>query len=102
MTARKKQSEPDPFVVPKAFFYQSSFVVPFSVPKSEGVYSRHPQIENSHRNWQRRKRMKIELPVLFLVAGFWTGGHVIAAQMPAGPAQSPAVKAPQAQPPAGQ
>jgi hypothetical protein len=41
--------------------------------------------------------MKIELPVLLLFTGFWTVGNVLAAQMPAGPAQNPA-----AQTPAGQ
>jgi hypothetical protein len=46
--------------------------------------------------------MKIELPVLMLVAGLWASGNVLAAQMPAGPAQSPAAQAPPAQPPAAQ
>ena len=31
--------------------------------------------------------MKSNLPVLFLVAGFWTSGSILAAQAPAGPAQ---------------
>jgi len=46
--------------------------------------------------------MKINLPILFLVAGLWTSGTVVAAQMPAGPAQGPAVQTPPAQPPAAQ
>jgi hypothetical protein len=46
--------------------------------------------------------MKIELPVLLLLAGLWTGGNVFAAQMPAGPAQSPAAQGPPTQPPAAQ
>src|SRR5579864_5450023 len=43
--------------------------------------------------------MKINLPILLLVAGLWTSGTVVAAQMPAGPAQSPATQTPPAQPP---
>ncbi len=46
--------------------------------------------------------MKIKLPVLLLVAGLWTGGTVLTAQMPAGPAQGPAAQTPPAQPPAAQ
>jgi type IV secretion system protein VirB10 len=46
--------------------------------------------------------MKIELPVLLLVAGLWASGNVLAAQMAAGPAQSPAAQAPPAQLPAAQ
>jgi hypothetical protein len=46
--------------------------------------------------------MKINLPILFLVAGLWTSGTVVAAQMPAGPAQGPAAQTPPAQPPAAQ
>jgi hypothetical protein len=46
--------------------------------------------------------MKISLPVLLLVAGLWTSGTVLAAQMPAGPAQGPSEQTPPAQPPAEQ
>jgi hypothetical protein len=46
--------------------------------------------------------MKIRLPVLLLAAGLCTGGKVLAAQIPAGPEQSPAGQAPLAQPPAPQ
>ena len=46
--------------------------------------------------------MKINLPILLLVAGLWTSGTVVAAQMPAGPAQGPAAQTPPAQPPAAQ
>jgi hypothetical protein len=41
--------------------------------------------------------MKIELPVLLLVAALWSSGNALAAQMPAGPAQSPPAQAPPAQ-----
>jgi type IV secretion system protein VirB10 len=44
--------------------------------------------------------MKISLPVVLLVAGLWTSGTALAAQMPAGPAQAPAEQTPPAQPPA--
>ena len=43
--------------------------------------------------------MKISFPVLLLVAGLWTSGTLLAAQMPAGPAQNPAAQTPPAQPP---
>jgi hypothetical protein len=46
--------------------------------------------------------MKISLPVLLLVAGLWTSGTVLAAQMPAGPAQGPSEQTRLAQPPAAQ
>jgi hypothetical protein len=46
--------------------------------------------------------MKISLPVLLLVAGSWTSGTVLAAQMPAGPAQDHAVQTPTPQAPAAQ
>jgi len=46
--------------------------------------------------------MKISWPVLLLFAGFWTSGHVLAAQMPEGPAPGPAAQTPPAQPPAAQ
>jgi hypothetical protein len=46
--------------------------------------------------------MKISLPVLLLVAGIWTSGTILAAQMPAGPAQNPSEQTPPAQPPAAQ
>jgi hypothetical protein len=46
--------------------------------------------------------MKINLPIFVLVAGLWTSGIVVAAQMPAGPAQGPAAQTSQAQPPAAQ
>src|SRR5216683_8215733 len=46
--------------------------------------------------------MKINLPVLLLAAEIWTSGTVLAAQMPAGPAQGPAEQTPPAQPPAEQ
>jgi len=46
--------------------------------------------------------VKITLPVLVLVAGLWTGGTVLAAQMPAGPERAPSVQPPAAQPPAAQ
>ena len=46
--------------------------------------------------------MKINLPILLLVAGLWTSGTVIAAQMPAGPVQGPAAQTPPAQPPVAQ
>jgi hypothetical protein len=46
--------------------------------------------------------MKISWPVLLLVAGLWTSGTVLAAQMPEGPAQGPAAQTPQAQAPAAQ
>jgi len=42
--------------------------------------------------------MKISLPVLFLVVGLWTSGTVLAAQMPAGPAQDPVAQTPPPQP----
>lgn len=44
--------------------------------------------------------MKLSLPILFLITGFWSTGTVLRAQMPAGPAQAPAAQAPseQAQP----
>ena len=44
--------------------------------------------------------MKISWPVLSLVAGIWTSGTVLAAQMPAGPAQGPATQTPPTRPPA--
>ena len=44
--------------------------------------------------------MKMSLPVLLMAAGLWTSGPVLAAQMPAGPAQSPSEQTPPAQPPA--
>ena len=46
--------------------------------------------------------MKISWPVLLLVAGLWTSGTVLAAQMPEGPAPGPAAQTPPAQPPAAQ
>lgn len=46
--------------------------------------------------------MKISLPVLLLVAGFWTSGTLFAAQMPAGPGQGPAEQTPPSQPPPAQ
>ncbi len=46
--------------------------------------------------------MKINLPILLLVAGLWTSGTVVAAQMPAGPAQGPAAQTPPAQTPPAQ
>jgi hypothetical protein len=46
--------------------------------------------------------MKISWVVLLLVAGLWTSGTVLAAQMPEGPAQGPAAQFPPAQPPAAQ
>ncbi len=46
--------------------------------------------------------MKINLPVLLLAAGLWTSGTVLAARMPAGPAQGPSEQTPPAQPPAAQ
>ncbi len=46
--------------------------------------------------------MKISLPVLLLIAGLWSTGTILAAQMPEGPAQGPAAQPPQAQPPAAQ
>jgi len=46
--------------------------------------------------------MKMELPVLLLVAGLWASGTALAAQMPAGPAQGPAAQIPPAQPPTAQ
>ncbi len=42
--------------------------------------------------------MKIRLPVILLVAGLWTGGTVLSAQMPAGPEQAPMEQTPPAQP----
>jgi hypothetical protein len=46
--------------------------------------------------------MKISLPALFLVAGLWTSGTILAAQMPAGPAQGPLEQTQPAPPPAAQ
>jgi hypothetical protein len=46
--------------------------------------------------------MKIKWPVLLLVAGSWISGSSLAAQMPPGPAQAPAVQNPPAQAPAAQ
>jgi len=46
--------------------------------------------------------MKINLPILVLMAGLWTSGTVVAAQMPAGPAQGPAAQTPPTQPAAAQ
>jgi type IV secretion system protein VirB10 len=46
--------------------------------------------------------MKMSLPILLLVAGLWTSGTLLAAQMPAGPSQGPAEQTPPAQPPAAQ
>jgi hypothetical protein len=46
--------------------------------------------------------MKISLSVLLLVAGLWTSGTLLAAQMPAGPAQGPAEQSPPAPPPGAQ
>ncbi|HEV7968819.1 MAG TPA: hypothetical protein VGP19_14680 [Candidatus Acidoferrales bacterium] len=46
--------------------------------------------------------MQIELPVLLLVAGLWTSGALLGAQMPAGPAQRPVAQTPPTQPPAAQ
>lgn len=43
--------------------------------------------------------MKISLAVLLLVAGLWTSGTLLAAQMPAGPAQGPAEQSTPASPP---
>jgi type IV secretion system protein VirB10 len=42
--------------------------------------------------------MKISLPILLLVAGLWTSGMALAAQMPAGPAQGPAAQTSPPQP----
>jgi hypothetical protein len=44
--------------------------------------------------------MKMSLPILLLVAGLWTSGTLLAAQMPAGPSQGPSEQTPPAQPPA--
>jgi type IV secretion system protein VirB10 len=46
--------------------------------------------------------MKLNLPILVLMAGLWTSGTVVAAQMPAGPAQGPAAQTPPTQPAAAQ
>jgi hypothetical protein len=46
--------------------------------------------------------MKISWPILLLVAGLWTSGTVLAAQVPEGPVQGPAAQTPPAQPPAAQ
>jgi len=46
--------------------------------------------------------MKISWPVLLLVAGLWTSGTVLAAQMPEGPAPGPATQSSPVQPPAAQ
>ena len=43
--------------------------------------------------------MKTKLPVILLVAGLWTGGTVLSAQMPAGPEQAPKAQMPPTQPP---
>jgi len=46
--------------------------------------------------------MKINLSVLLLAAGLWASGTLLAAQMPAGPAQGPSEQTPPAQPPTTQ
>jgi hypothetical protein len=46
--------------------------------------------------------VKVNLPVLLLVAGLWTSGTVSAAQMPAGPADPPAAQAPRQETPTAQ
>ncbi|HEY5069767.1 MAG TPA: hypothetical protein VII37_08255, partial [Candidatus Acidoferrum sp.] len=46
--------------------------------------------------------MKNSLPVFLLLAGLWTSGTALAAQMPAGPAQGPLEQTPPHQPPAAQ
>ena len=46
--------------------------------------------------------MKISWPVLLLVAGLWTSGTVLAAQLPAGPAQGPTAQTSPPQTPVAQ
>jgi hypothetical protein len=46
--------------------------------------------------------MKMSLPILLLVAGLWTSGPLLAAQMPAGPSQGPSEQTPPSQLPAAQ